>query len=270
MNDPQQSISVPPSEQRPRMPVVFIGHGNPMNAIEDSEYSRAWEALGRELPHPKVIACVSAHWLTDGPYVTAMNAPRTIHDFYGFPAELFEVQYPAPGSPSVAARVSQTNKTIEPNLEWGLDHGTWSVLKRMYPAADIPVVQISVDYTHGPDAQYELGQTLRPLRDEGILFVASGNIVHNLGVVRFIADAEPYDWAVEFDKQSAELLTNRSDQALIHYRDLGEAALKSIPTDDHYRPMLAALGLSEPVEPIRFFNEGIDLGSIGMRSFVLG
>ncbi|HEY3414901.1 MAG TPA: 4,5-DOPA dioxygenase extradiol [Armatimonadota bacterium] len=266
MNDQNQSESRQPS----RMPVVFIGHGNPMNAIEDSDYSRNWEALGRDLPRPKAIACISAHWLTDGPFATAMEEPRTIHDFYGFPQELFEVQYPAPGSPAVAARVSQANQSVQPDLQWGLDHGTWSVLKRMYPAADIPVVQVSVDVSGGPELQYELGKTLRPLRNDGILFVASGNIVHNLGVVRFIANAEPYDWAVEFDEQCAELLANRSDEALIHYRELGEAARMSIPTDDHYRPILAALGLSEQSDPIRFFNEGIDLASIGMRSFVLG
>lgn len=270
MNYSQNLTSEIHSEKALRMPVVFIGHGNPMNAIDDSEYSRAWEALGRELPRPKAIACISAHWLTDGPYATAMEEPRTIHDFYGFPPELFEVQYPAPGSPSVAARVSTANRTVQPDVSWGLDHGTWSVLVRMYPMADIPVIQISIDTTHEPDVQYELGQTLRTLRNEGILFVASGNIVHNLGVVRFMSHAEPYDWAIEFDQQCADLLANRSDQALIHYQDLGDVARKSIPTDDHYRPMLAALGLSEPGEPIRFFNEGIDLGSIGMRSFVLG
>jgi 4,5-DOPA dioxygenase extradiol len=252
------------------MPVLFVGHGSPMNAIEDTPYSRGWKAAAAGLPSPSAVVCISAHWLTPGTFVTAMDRPRTIHDFYGFPQELFDVDYPAPGSPQTAETISQTQPAIRLDEEWGLDHGTWSVLVHMFPEANVPVVQVSLDRNLDTRRQYEVIRTLRPLRDNGVLFVGSGNIVHNLRALRFFEGAEPYDWAVEFDAQVTALLEQGDHGALIDYRDLGPAAHMSVPTDEHYRPMLAALALSYPDEQPRFFNEGIDIGSIGMRSFVLG
>ncbi|HEY3267914.1 MAG TPA: 4,5-DOPA dioxygenase extradiol [Armatimonadota bacterium] len=253
-----------------RMPVVFAGHGNPMNAITDTPYSRAWKQVGEALPAPAAIVCISAHWMTHGSYVTAMPKPRTIHDFGGFPRDLFEVVYPAPGSPEMAAEVAAAEPRIALDEEWGLDHGTWSVLVHMFPKADVPVLQVSLNGAIGPEAEYALLRNLRPLRERGVLFVGSGNIVHNLRTVRFQENAEPFDWAEEFDADVAGLLERGDHEGLIHYERLGEAARLSVPTDEHYRPMLAALALSDPDEHPRFFNEGTDLGSIGMRSFVMG
>lgn len=258
------------SPSTPRMPVLFVGHGNPMNAIEDTPYSRAWKDAAAGLPRPAAIVCISAHWLTQGMFVTAMPKPRTIHDFYGFPEELFGVEYPAPGDPSLAESIAVTEPQIQPDTGWGLDHGTWSILVHMYPNADVPVLQVSLDNTRDRRQQYDLIRNLRPLRDKGVLLVGSGNIVHNLRALRFFEGAEPYDWALEFDAQTAALLKNGDHDALIDYESIGPAARMAVPTDEHYRPMLAALALGYSDEQPRFFNEGIDIGSIGMRSFVLG
>jgi len=247
------------------MPVLFVGHGSPMNAIEDNEYSHAWEELGRALPRPRAILCVSAHWETAGTLVTAMERPRTIHDFGGFPRALFEKLYPAPGSPELAEVVQQMVSGAPVGLDqtWGLDHGAWSVLCRMFPGADIPVVQLSLDHTQEPAYHYALGQALRPLRRKGVLIVGSGNIVHNLRLAVFRDQA--YDWAVEFDQTARDLILAGDHQALIHYESLGRSAQLSIPTNEHYLPLLYVLGAQEPGDQLRFFAESVTLGSISMR-----
>lgn len=253
----------------PRMPVMFVGHGNPMNAITDNTFARVWEKFGRELPMPKVILCVSAHWQTRGTRVTAMEHPKTIHDFGGFPDELFAVQYPAPGSPAFADEIAKlTKKTIELDHEWGLDHGTWSVLVRMYPAATIPVLQLSLDVNLTPQQHSDLAKDLALLRTKGVLVIGSGNIVHNLR--RMKMEGAPFDWAVEFDATSKRLIESRDIASLANYRSLGTAAQMSIPTDEHYLPMIYALTMAEKNESLTFFNEQIDLGSVSMRSFVVG
>jgi len=255
------------------MPALFIGHGNPMNAIEDTVYSRAWTGAAAALPRPKAILCISAHWETEGTYVTAMAEPKTIHDFYGFPDALNQVQYPAPGSRELAERVRSLVTSCAVRLDdgysWGLDHGAWSVLRRMYPAADIPVVQLSLDRTQHPRFHYDLGRELQPLRAEGVLIVGSGNIVHNLRLLQWDA-AEPYPWAAEFDRLSAELVLAGEHERLVAYPALGEAARLSIPTNEHYLPLLYILALQQPGEPVVFFAEGLPLCSISMRSLRIG
>jgi 4,5-DOPA dioxygenase extradiol len=253
-----------------RMPVLFVGHGSPMNAVEDNEFSRAWTEVGRALPLPKAILCISAHWETAGTYVTAMTNPRTIHDFGGFPQALYEIQYPAPGSPDLARLVAETVHSARVRLDhtWGLDHGAWSVLRRVFPDAGVPVVQLSLDHGQPPAFHYALGQELLPLRDQGILILGSGNAVHNLRV--FALQDEGYDWAVEFDETVRRHIVARNHDALINYHDLGTAARRSIPTNEHYLPLLYALALQDPGEPVRFFAERVTMGSISMRSLQIG
>jgi len=261
-----------------RMPVLFVGHGSPMNAIEDNEYRRSWQALGaqfgQQLPRPQLILCISAHWLSRGWWLTAMDKPRTIHDFGGFPQELFDQQYPAPGAPDAAQEISRS--IAEPPLgldtqDWGLDHGTWSVLKPMFPQADIPVSQLSMDYARPPDEHFALGRQLAPLRERGVLIVGSGNIVHNLRAARF--DAAPdqaYDWAVEFDNKIAGQMEGGDLAALADFQKLGSVAQLAHPTYDHYLPLLYAAGAADSGEPMRFFNTGYQGASISMRSAVWG
>jgi 4,5-DOPA dioxygenase extradiol len=251
------------------MPVIFVGHGNPMNAIEENEFSRAWKALGESLPRPQAILCVSAHWQDRGSYVTAMQKPRTIHDFYGFPRELNEVLYPAPGSPEWAAKVREAVHFTEIGLtgEWGLDHGTWSVLCRMFPQADVPVIQLSLDYTKSPAFHYQLGQALQPLRSQGLLIIGSGNMVHNLRMLEWGDGA--FEWAQRFDHRLSELILNRDHPALIDYESLGEDAHLAIPTNEHYLPLLYTLALQGEEENIRFFADKVTLGSISMRGLVI-
>jgi 4,5-DOPA dioxygenase extradiol len=257
-----------PSPAGKRMPAVFIGHGSPENALEANAFTRGWKDLARSLPRPKAILSISAHWLTEGTAVTAMPRPRTIHDFYGFPEALYKIHYPSPGSPETAARIVQTvaGVKIQPDQEWGLDHGTWSVLANMYPQADIPVLQLSLDYHLAPARQYRIGRELRPLRDEGILLLGSGNLVHNLMAIEW--NAPPYDWALEFDAFVERSLAARDDDALIQYSRQKTARLAH-PTYDHYLPLLYVLGASENETP-RQFNEGIFAGSVGMRCAVFG
>ncbi len=258
---------------KPLMPTLFIGHGNPMNAIEENVYSAAWREAAASIPRPKAILCISAHWETEGTFVTAMTQPKTIHDFYGFTDELYQVQYPAPGSPELAVRikslVSSTAVRLDDGYSWGLDHGAWSVLRRMYPDADIPTVQLSLDRTQHPRFHYDLGAELAPLRSEGVLIVGSGNIVHNLRLLQWDA-REPYPWATEFDHKSAELILAGEHDRLVAYPALGEAARLSIPTNEHYLPLLYILALQQPGEPASFFAEGMPLGSISMRSVRIG
>jgi 4,5-DOPA dioxygenase extradiol len=258
------------SASKQRTPAVFVGHGSPMNIVEDNAFSLAWAETGRRLPPPKAVLCISAHWETEGCRVTAMDKPRTIHDFYGFPRELYSRRYPAPGSPALAHLVQETVKPVPVELDtsWGLDHGAWSVLSRMFPGADVPVVQLSLDRTQPPAFHFELGQALRPLRKRGVLVLGSGNIVHNLGMIDWEGGA--YPWAVEFDETVRRLIVAGDHQGLVDYVRLGRSASLSIPTNEHYLPLLYALGLQEAGEEPEFFAEGVVLGSISMRSFRLG
>ncbi|MBM2827496.1 MAG: ygiD [Actinobacteria bacterium] len=253
-----------------KTPVLFIGHGSPLNAIENNEFSRAWAQVGKSLPHPKAILCVSAHWETAGTHVTAMEHPRTIHDFYGFPKPLYQVKYPAPGSPDLARLVQKTVRSAQVWLdeEWGLDHGAWAVLCRMFPDADIPVVQLSLDRTKDPAFHYELGKELKALRNEGVLIVGSGNMVHNLGVMAWQDMA--FDWALEFHEKLRQLILAGDHDAIIRYRELGEAARLSIPTNEHYLPMLYVLALQDKDDQITIFTDKVTLGSISMRSLRIG
>jgi 4,5-DOPA dioxygenase extradiol len=249
------------------MPVLFIGHGSPMNAIELNEFSQSWIEAGRSVPRPKAILCISAHWETDGTFVTAMEQPRTIHDFYGFPEELFEVQYPAPGSPDLARSIRGIVRKTTVHLDhgWGLDHGAWTVLCRMYPDVGIPVIQLSLDRSKEPRFHYELGRELRALRDRGVLIIGSGNIVHNLGMMRWQQGG--FDWAVEFDGILKELILTKDHDTLYHYTRLGRAADLGVPTNEHFLPLLYILALQQEGEKVSFFAEKVTLGSISMRSF---
>ena len=250
-----------------RMPVLFLGHGSPMNAIEDNAFHRAWRALGPRLPRPRAVLCVSAHWETRGVYVTAAAQPETIHDFYGFPQALYDVQYRAPGDPALARRAAElAGASQDPGR--GLDHGAWGVLIGMYPDAAVPVVQLSLDTTQPGAFHYALATKLVPLRDEGILVVGSGNIVHNLGVWR-PGDVRPYDWAQRFDAEVRRRIDAGDHQALADYPALGADARKSIPTPEHYLPLLYVLALQGKVEPPRYFNDSV-MSSISMTSVMFG
>lgn len=252
-----------------KMPLVFVGHGNPMNAIEDNEFSLAWARLGRELPRPRAILCVSAHWETDGTCVTSAQLPETVHDFSGFPAELNHLQYPAPGSPALARKVMDSTRyaRIRHDRSWGLDHGAWSVLCRMYPRADIPVVQLSLDAGAPPYFHYELGRELAPLRKEGVLILGSGNMVHNLGIMAWQQDG--FDWAVESDAAMARCIEAGDHDALVEYEGLPYAR-QAIPSEEHFLPLLYVLGAKDPGEGVTFFNERVTLGSISMRGLRIG
>lgn len=265
-------------KRSPRMPVLFLGHGSPMNAIEDNEYRRSWQALGAEfgkrLPQPQLILCVSAHWITRGWWLTGMDKPKTIHDFGGFPQELFDQQFPAPGAPVVAQEISRgfTQPPIGlDNKEWGFDHGTWSVLKPMFPKADIPVIQLSMDYSRPPAEHFAVGQQLKALRERGVLIVGSGNIVHNLRATRRgVASSQAYDWATEFDTKIAGQMEKGDLAGLADFQKLGQVAQLAHPTYDHYLPLLYAAGAVDPKEPLRFFNTNYQAASISMRSAVWG
>ncbi len=255
-----------------RMPALFLGHGNPMNALAENDFTRRLNQLGIDLPKPEVIICISAHWLTRGTWVTSSENPETIHDFSGFPDELFKVQYPAPGAPKWAKAIEESVSLTEvkPDANWGLDHGTWSVLKHVYPKANIPVIQFSMDYTKPAEWHFNLAKELRDLRNHGALIVGSGNIVHNLGNFSWDEKAKPFDWALEFDALSKKLMEDRNFDALIHYEKLGEAAKMAIPTNDHYLPLLYSLALADEKEAIQFPYEEIMNGSIAMRCVQIG
>jgi 4,5-DOPA dioxygenase extradiol len=252
------------------MPVLFVGHGTPMNAIEDTEFSRAWDRIARALSRPKAILCVSAHWETDGTRVTATPKPKTIHDFTGFPSELNAKKYPAPGAPDLAKTVIKTitGTAVAADLDWGLDHGAWAVLCRMFPDADVPVLQLSLDRTLAPRGHYALGRELAPLRDQGVLIVGSGNMVHNLPLMEWTDSA--FDWAIEADAKMKELILSRDSETLVRYESLGRAVKLAIPTNEHYLPMLYALALWGDNEPLSFFAEKVVLGSVSMRGFRVG
>lgn len=254
------------------MPVIFFGHGNPMNALTDNPYSRAWRQLGLALPRPKAILCVSAHWFINQTRVTAMDVPLTIHDFGGFPKELYDVQYPAAGDPQLAARVCQllAPLDVQADFDWGLDHGAWSVLLHAFPEADVPVIQLSMDRSQPAAFHYELGKRLAPLRREGVLILGSGNVVHNLRAIRWQENAAPYDWAVRFNERVRQHLLQSDHAPLIAYEEMGEDGRLSIPTAEHYLPLLYTAALCEDDEPVSFAVDGIDLGSIGMLTAVFG
>lgn len=255
-----------------RMPALFLGHGSPMNTIEKNRNTEVWTRIGRDYPRPKAILCISAHWFTRGTSVTAMQAPKTIHDFGGFPQALFDFQYPAPGDPALAARVRDLLAPLPVALdqEWGLDHGTWSVLAHVYPQADIPVVQLSMNATQPAQFHYDLGRRLAPLRDEGVLIFGSGNVVHNLGVMQRDG-AAPYAWAQRFNTFARAALEQRNDQSLIDFMAQGADAQQSIPTPEHYLPLLYVLGAAAgSADQVVIENDGLEMGSISMLSARFG
>jgi 4,5-DOPA dioxygenase extradiol len=256
------------------MPAIFFGHGNPMNALQKNAYTDAWAAVGNQLPRPEAVLAVSAHWYVPATAVTAESAPRTIHDFGGFPKELYQVQYPAPGSPELARRVQELlapSVAVGLDENWGLDHGTWSVLCHVFPRADVPVVQLSIDETQPPEFHYELGKRLSPLRDEGVLVMGSGNLVHNLHTYAWGRQrVEPFDWAVRFEERARRALASGDDAPLVAYETLGRDALLSAPTPDHYLPLLYVLALRRDGEPVTFPVEGFDGGSVSMLTVRIG
>jgi 4,5-DOPA dioxygenase extradiol len=254
-------------------PAIFFGHGNPMNALQRNAYTEAWSRLGKSLPRPVAILSISAHWFVPQTGVTVTTAPRTIHDFGGFPRELYQVKYPAPGDPELARRVQKLLAPVAVNLDesWGLDHGTWSVLCHVYPQADIPIVQLSIDETQPAAFHYEIGRRLAPLRGEGVLIVGSGNLVHNLHAYAWGRHpVDPFDWAVRFEQQVREMLLAGEHTPLIDYEKLGRDAMLSIPTPDHYLPLLYAVATRQEREQITFPVEGVDGGSISMLSVRVG
>jgi 4,5-DOPA dioxygenase extradiol len=257
-----------------RMPALFFGHGNPMNALLANEYTKQWAALGAGIPRPKAILSISAHWYIPDAAVTISTAPRTIHDFGGFPRELYRVQYPAPGDLELAARVQKllTPLAVRRDAQWGLDHGTWSVLCHVYPRADIPVVQLSIDGTQPPAFHYEIGKRLAILREEGILIFGSGNVVHNLHTYAWGRHLpEPYDWAMSFEQRVRELLLAEEYGPLINYENqLGTEADLAVPTPDHYLPLLYVVGTRTPSESLTFPVEGVDGGSVSMLAVRIG
>lgn len=257
-----------------KMPVLFLGHGSPMNAIEENEFVKGWREIGRRLPRPNAILCISAHWQTNGTFLTAMEKPITIHDFGGFPRELFEVQYPAPGSPELAKETKKIIKKTEAELDdkWGLDHGAWSVIKHLYPEADVPVIEMSLDYNQTPRYHYELAEELAPLRKKGVLIIGSGNMVHNLRMVawdKFDVNNFGYDWAIEASEKMKKYILEGSHDKLINYKAQGAAYNLAIPTPEHYLPLLYSLALKEKNENVNLFNDKAVAGSLTMTSVII-
>ena len=257
-----------------KMPVLFLGHGSPMNAIEENEFVQGFRKAGEEIPKPDAILCISAHWETKGTHVTAIEHPKTIHDFGGFPRELYEVQYPAPGNPELAKETKKIVKGPEVILDysWGLDHGAWSVIKHLYPGADVPVVQMSLDHTRPAQYHYDLAEHLSDLRNKGILIIGSGNMVHNLRMVSWdrINETFGYDWAIEASERMKSLILDDDHQALIDYSSQGKSFSLSVPTPEHYLPLLYVLALKEKNEEVCFFNDKPVAGSLTMTSVMIG
>ncbi|MBL7769763.1 MAG: 4,5-DOPA dioxygenase extradiol [Flavipsychrobacter sp.] len=253
------------------MPVLFIGHGSPMNGIQDTEFSRRWTKMATEIPAPKAVLVVSAHWFTRGTKITAMDFPRTIHDFGGFPDELFAVQYPAPGHPQLATETAGliSSTQVELDHDWGLDHGAWTIIRHMYPDASIPVLQLSIDYTKDGRFHYELAKELVALRKKGVLIVGSGNMVHNLRMVAWSRLDDPgfgYDWAIAANEQFKSLIVSGNHKALMEYGSLGREVQLAIPTPEHYLPLLYSLALQGPADKVDFFNDQLVGGSLTMTS----
>jgi len=258
------------SQQEQKTPLLFIGHGSPMNGIENNQFSQQWSSLAKDFPEPTAVIVISAHWLTRGTFVTAMEKPRTIHDFGGFPKALFDVQYPAIGSPAIAEETQKliTKTDVHLDHDWGLDHGTWTIIRHIYPKANIPILQLSIDYHQSPQYHYELAQELATLRRKGVLIIGSGNMVHNLRMVDFqrINGAYGYDWAIEMNEKFKKNITERNHKDLINYESMGQAAKLAIPTPDHYYPLLYILGMQEKNEEASFFNDVPVGGSLTMTS----
>jgi 4,5-DOPA dioxygenase extradiol len=262
-------------EQSFLMPVLFVGHGSPMNGIEDNEFSKRWTSLASEIPTPKAVLVISAHWFTKGTKITTMDFPKTIHDFGGFPDALSQVVYPAPGSPALAKEAASLihSTKVELDHDWGLDHGTWTVVRHMYPHANIPVLQLSIDYTKNPIFHYELAKEIYQLRKKGILVIGSGNMVHNLSMVawdKLDGPAYGYDWALLMNQTFKELIENNNHQPLIHYQQLGKETLLAIPTPEHYLPLIYTVGLQGKNEQVQFFNDKPVGGSLTMTSVKIG
>jgi len=258
-----------------KMPVLFLGHGSPMNAIEENEFVNGWRAMGKSIQGPAAILCVSAHWETRGTFVTAMEKPATIHDFGGFPKALYDVQYPAPGSYVLAEEIKRIIKKTEAGLDlkWGLDHGCWSVVKHLYPEADVTVLQLSIDYYQPPRYHYDLARELATLRNKGVLIIGSGNIVHNLGMVawdRLNDDDYGYDWATEAKEKMKKFILEGDHKSLIDYKSQGSAFTLSVPTPEHFLPLLYALAVKDENEKITIFNDKCVAGSLAMTSFRIG
>ncbi len=257
------------------MPVLFIGHGSPMNGIEDNLFSQRWKSMAKEIPEPKAVLVVSAHWLTKGTAITAMDFPKTIHDFGGFPRELFEVQYKAPGSPALAKETASLIKSTEVVLDhdWGLDHGAWTVVRHMYPDANMPVLQLSIDFTKGPQYHYDLAKELYNLRKKGVLIIGSGNMVHNLRMVAWDKMQEPeygYEWALHANDLFKKLIAEGDHKALVNYEKLGREIMLAVPTPDHYFPLMYTLGLKSNKDKVSFFNDKAVGGSLTMTSVKFG
>lgn len=258
-----------------KMPVLFLGHGSPMNAIEENQFVAGFREVSKKIPKPNAILCVSAHWFTDGTFVTAMEMPKTIHDFYGFPKELFEVQYPAPGNPALAKETAEllAPVLVEEDHSWGLDHGAWSVIRHLYPAADIPVIQLSIDYTKPPQYHFDLAKRLDKLREKGILIIGSGNIVHNLRMIdwrNINTVGSGWDWAIEAREKTNNWLLEGNFQNLINYQKQGTALQYAVPTPDHYLPLIYTLGLKERSDELSLFNDELIGGSLSMTSVRIG
>jgi len=250
------------------MPLLFIGHGSPMNAIEQNDFAKGWQQMGRTLPKPNAILCISAHWETKGTFITAMEKPPTIHDFGGFPKALFDVEYPAFGSPTLADETKKLITKTEAKLDtsWGLDHGCWSVIKNMYPHADIPVIEMSMDFTQTSQWHYELAKELSSLRKKGVLIIGSGNMVHNLRIIDWQSPDKGFDWAEEANTKLKELILNNEHEQLMNYNSIGAEMKLAVPTPEHYMPLLYVLGLKNENEKISFFNDKTMMGSISMTS----
>ncbi len=257
---------------REMQPALFIGHGSPMNVIQDNTFTRRLLEIGKNLPKPKAILVISAHWYTKGSWVSTNPFPQTIYDFGGFPKELYEIKYPAPGSPEYAdILIKAVEKvTIQSDHEMGLDHGAWTILHFLFPNANVPVFQMSMDYTKGPAYHYELGKELLELRKKGVMIIGSGNIVHNLRAINWNEPNGHHDWALEFDNVVKDKLSTRDHTSLINYDKLGKAAMLSVPSNDHYLPMMYILGLQQKNEEVVTLHEGFEMGSISQRAFIVG
>ncbi len=263
------------NEQEYLMPVLFIGHGSPMNGIEDNEFSQRWTKMAKEIPTPAAVLVVSAHWFSKGTKITAMDFPKTIHDFGGFPQELFDVQYNAPGNPALAKETVSLihSAKVELDHDWGLDHGTWTVVRHMYPDANIPVLQLSIDYTKGAQYHYNLAKELYDLRKKGVLIIGSGNMVHNLRMVAWDKMNQPgygFDWALQMNDKFKNLIQTNDHKPLINYESLGKEALLAIPTPEHYLPLMYTLGLKSEKDKVVFFNDKAVAGSLTMTSVKIG
>jgi 4,5-DOPA dioxygenase extradiol len=272
MNLNKLKLFTDPLESTEPMPVLFVGHGSPMNAIEQNEFTDGWRKVSQSIPKPNAVLCISAHWETKGTFVTAMEKPPTIHDFGGFPQALFDVQYPAPGSPELAAETKGlvTDTTVGLDNSWGLDHGAWSVIKRFYPEADVPVIQMSLDYLRDPQYHYDLAKQFAALRKKGILVIGSGNMVHNLRVIDWNKQNQGFDWAQEANTKFKTLIADNDHKQLINYKQLGREVELSVPTPEHYLPLLYALALKTSKEEVSFFNDKSVMGSISMTSVKIG